>query len=44
VTVQAFLAIAMIDISRANVRQLSTEFYDRGDYTGWFEALSAQAG
>jgi SAM-dependent methyltransferase len=43
VTVQAFFAIAMTDISRANVRQLSTDFYDRGDYTGWFEALYAQA-
>ncbi len=29
--------------NRSNVRQLSTEFYDRGDYTGWFEALYDRA-
>ena len=29
----------MNDPARASVRQLSTEFYDRGDFTGWFEAL-----
>ncbi len=34
---------AMSDPVRANVRQLSTEFYDRGDYTGWFEALYDRA-
>jgi hypothetical protein len=33
----------MTDISIANVRQLSTEFYNRGDFTGWFESLYAQA-
>ncbi len=42
-TVQAFSSIAMTDISIANVRQLSTEFYSRGDFTGWFESLYAQA-
>jgi hypothetical protein len=33
----------MTDIPQPNVRQLSTEFYDRGDYTGWFEALYDRA-
>lgn len=41
--VQAFATIAMTDISGANVRQLSTEFYARGDYTGWFESLYDRA-
>lgn len=29
--------------NRSSVRQLSTEFYDRGDFTGWFEALYDRA-
>jgi SAM-dependent methyltransferase len=33
----------MTDIPKTDVRQLSTEFYDRGDYTGWFEALYDRA-
>jgi SAM-dependent methyltransferase len=33
----------MSDPARASVRQLSTEFYDRGDFTGWFEALYDRA-
>ena len=33
----------MSDPARADFRQLSTEFYDRGDYTGWFEALYDRA-
>jgi SAM-dependent methyltransferase len=33
----------MSDPARTNVRQLSSEFYDRGDYTGWFEALYDRA-
>lgn len=33
----------MTEIGRANVRQLSSEFYDRGDFTGWFESLYDRA-
>jgi 2-polyprenyl-3-methyl-5-hydroxy-6-metoxy-1,4-benzoquinol methylase len=29
--------------SRARVRELSTESYQKGDYTGWFEKLYAEA-
>lgn len=33
----------MTENARANVRQLSAQFYDRGDFTGWFESLYAGA-
>ncbi len=39
----AAIFLAMSDPARANVRQLSSEFYERGDYTGWFEALYDRA-
>jgi SAM-dependent methyltransferase len=32
----------MTDI-RSRVRELSAEYYQKGDYTGWFEALYAEA-
>lgn len=33
----------MTENARANVRQLSAQFYNRGDFTGWFESLYAGA-
>ncbi len=33
----------MTDISRVNVRELSSAAYSRGDYTGWFETLYDRA-